>query len=326
MRSIVTIGGGTGQFTLLSGLKKYPVRLTAIVSMADDGGSTGVLRDELGVLPPGDVRQCLIALSESDRLLRELFNYRFDQGGMSGHNFGNLFLSALEKVTGSFEEAVRVASSVLAIRGEVIPVTTKKVSLVCGTGASQSVGEHAIDAGAIDRATLRLEPEAYANPKAVAAIEAADCIVIGPGDLYTSIIPNLLAQGLASAINRTKAPVVYNCNLMNKPGHTDGFGVIDYMNEIERFIGAGRIDFVTYNDRRPDSELLNRYLNAEGRTPVPAPDAIGMERSAAEFYGAGLVDETPIEQKSGDKTPRTYIRHDTDKLAELIIKKCLGGV
>ena len=326
MRSIVTIGGGTGQFTLLSGLKKYPVRLTAVVSMADDGGSTGVLRDELGVLPPGDVRQCLTALSESDLLLRNLFNYRFDQGGMSGHNFGNLFLSALEKVTGSFEEAVRVASSVLAIRGEVIPVTTKKVALICGTGASQATGEHAIDTGAIDRATLRLEPEAYANPKAVAAVEAADCVVIGPGDLYTSIIPNLLAKGLASAISRTKAPVVYNCNLMNKPGHTDGFRVIDYMNEIERFIGAGRIDFVTYNDRRPDSELLNRYLHAEGRTPVPAPDAKEMEKATAAFFGAGLVDETPIEQKSGDKTPRTYIRHDTEKLAELIIAKCLGGV
>jgi uncharacterized cofD-like protein len=324
MRSIVTIGGGTGQFTLLSGLKKYPVRLTAIVSMSDNGGSTGVLRDELGVLPPGDVRQCLTALSESDLLLRNLFNYRFDQGGMSGHNFGNLFLSALEKITGSFEEAVKVASSVLAIRGEVIPVTTKKVSLVCGTGASESVGEHAIDTGVIERSTLRLEPEAYANPKAVAAIEGADCIVVGPGDLYTSIIPNLLARGLASAINQAKAPVVYNCNLMNKPGHTDGFGVIDYMNEIERFIGAGRINCVTFNDRRPASELLNRYLNAEGRTPVPAPTET--KNSTAKFFGAGLVDETPIEQKSGDKTPRTYIRHDTEKLAALIIEKCLGGI
>ena len=326
MRSIVTIGGGTGQFTLLSGLKKYPVRLTAIVSMSDNGGSTGILRDELGVLPPGDVRQCLTALSESDLMLRSLFNYRFDQGAMSGHNFGNLFLSALEKVTGSFEEAVRVASSVLAIRGEVIPVTTKKVSLVCGAGASEAVGEHAIDTGTIERMSLRLEPAAYANPKAVAAIETADCIVIGPGDLYTSVIPNLLAKGLASAINEAKAPVVYNCNLMNKPGHTDSFGVIDYINEIERYIGAGRIDFVTYNDRRPDSELLNRYLNAEGRTPVPVPKTEDTKKGAAEFFGAGLVDETPIEQKSGDKIPRTLIRHNTEKLAEIIIEKCLGGI
>lgn len=326
MKSIVTIGGGTGQFTLLSGLKKYPVRLTAIVSMVDDGGSTGVLRDELGVLPPGDVRQCLTALSESDLLLRSLFNYRFDQGGMSGHNFGNLFISALEKITGSFEEAVKVASSVLAIRGEVIPVTTQKISLVCGTGATASVGEHVIDTGTIDASSLRLDPDAYANPKAVAVIEKADCIVIGPGDLYTSIIPNLLAKGLASAISRTKAPVVYNCNLMNKPGHTDGFGVVDYMKEIERFIGTGRINFVTFNDRRPDSELLNRYLNTEGRTPVPIPAETDTASRSAKFFGAGLVDETPIEQKSGDKTPRTYIRHDTEKLAELIIEKCLGGI
>jgi len=215
---------------------------------------------------------------------------------------------------------------VLAIRGEVIPVTTKKVSLVCGYGANIRLGEHAIDIGAIDPASLRLEPDAYANPKAVAAIEGADCIVIGPGDLYTSIIPNLLVKGIASAINRAKAPVVYNCNLMNKPGHTDCFGITDYANEVERYIGARRINFITYNSRRPDSELLNRYLNAEGRTPVPAPDEKELKGASAKFFGAALVDESPIEQKSGDKVPRTFIRHDAEKLAELIVQNCLGGI
>jgi 2-phospho-L-lactate transferase/gluconeogenesis factor (CofD/UPF0052 family) len=136
----------------------------------------------------------------------------------------------------------------------------------------------------------------------------------------------LLVKGIASAIGRARALVVYNCNLMNKPGHTDHFGVTDYVNEIERFIGVGRINFIIYNNRQPDSELLNRYLNAEGRTPVPAPDEKDIKGSTAKFFGAALVDESPIEQKSGDRTPRTLIRHDAEKLAELIIKNCLDGI
>jgi uncharacterized cofD-like protein len=326
MKSVVTIGGGTGQFTLLSGLKKFPVHLTAIVSMADDGGSTGVLRDELGVLPPGDVRQCLIALSESDVLLRDLFNYRFDQGGISGHNFGNLFLSALEKITGSFEEAVRVASLVLAIRGEVIPVTTKKITLVCGNGEKTRRGEHIIDGHyPVARETLRLEPEAYANPKAVTAIESADCIVIGPGDLYTSIIPDLLVKGIASAINRAKAPVVMNCNLMNKPGHTDGFKVKNYADEIENFIGRGRINYATCNSNQPSDDLVARY-NLEGRVPVPPPENEDIKNSTFKYLPADLISNQPVVKKSGDLLPRTLVRHDADVLAELIIQNCLGGI
>jgi uncharacterized cofD-like protein len=326
MRSIVTIGGGTGQFTLLSGLKKFPVHLTAIVSMADDGGSTGVLRDELGVLPPGDVRQCLIALSESDLLLRDLFNYRFERGGIAGHNFGNLFLSALEKITGSFEEAVRVASLVLAIRGEVIPVTTKKVTLVCGSGEKTRRGEHIIDGYApVDRKTLRLEPEAYANPKAVTAIESADCIVIGPGDLYTSIVPDLLVKGISSAISRAKAPVVYNCNLMNKPGHTDGYKVKDYAEEIEKFIGNGRINYATCNNSQPSDDLTARY-NTEGRVPVLPPEDEDVKNSSFKYLSADLISNQPVVKKSGDLLPRTLIRHDAEVLAELIIQNCLGGI
>lgn len=326
MKSIVTLGGGTGQFTLLTGLKKYPVNLTAIVSMSDDGGSTGILRDELGVLPPGDVRQCLTALSESDLLLRDLFNYRFDQGGMNGHNFGNLFLSALEKITGSFEEAVRVASLVLAIRGQVIPVTTKKVSLVCGDGEHIVRGEHLIDGSEpMDRQSLRLEPAAYANPKAVTAIEAADCVIIGPGDLYTSIIPNMLAKGITAAIANAKAPVVYNCNLMNKPGHTDGFRVKNYVDEIERFIGVGRINYVTYNNFRPSPELLARY-ESEEKTLVPVPGAEEIAKASAKYLPANLVSSQPVVRKSADPLPRTLIRHEADTLAELIIQNCLGGI
>ncbi len=327
MRSVVTIGGGTGQFTLLTGLKKYPVHLTAIVSMADDGGSTGVLRDELGVLPPGDIRQCLVALSESDMIMRDLFNYRYDQGGFRGHNFGNLFLSTLEKITGSFEEAVRVAGMVLAVRGEVIPVTTRSISLVCGHGDAVCRGEHAINSADLkEKDTLRIEPEAYANPKAVAAIEQADCVVIGPGNLYCSIVPNLLVKGIPEAISRSRAVVVYNCNLMNKAGHTDGFTVSDYVAEIERFIGKGRVNFATFNNRMPEKDLLERY-GEEGKSLV-AVAAEDEDFSEVSFrpLPADLISSRPFVQKAGDPLRRTLIRHDPDVLAALIVQNCLGGV
>lgn len=325
MKSVVTIGGGTGQFTLLSGLKKFPVNLTAIVSMADDGGSTGVLRDELGVLPPGDIRQCLVALSESEAIMRELFNYRYENGGLKGHNFGNIFLSTLEKLTGSFEEAVRVAGMVLATRGTVIPVTTGNVALMCGHGEKACVGEHAInDATLSERESLRLEPVAYANPKAVAAIEAADCVVIGPGNLYCSILPTLLVKGIPEAIARSKACVVYNCNLMTKKGHTDGFSVLDFAAEIERFIGKDRLNFVTYNDKAPEKDLLVRYAE-EDTFPVFAPqDGFGDARFTP--LPADLINKRMFVQKKGDPIRRTFIRHDADVLATLIVQNCLHGL
>lgn len=322
MRSIVTIGGGTGQFGLLSGLKKYPVRLTAIVSMMDDGGSTGRLRDELGVLPPGDIRQCLVALSDAESVMRDLFTYRFDTGGLHGHNFGNIFLSALEKITGSFEEAVRVAGMVLKINGEVIPVTTQQAALVCGEGDAKVCGEHAVNNAVLERETLRLEPEAYANPKAVAAIEAADCIVIGPGNFYCSIMPNLMVRGVSEAIARSGATVVYNCNLMTKAGHTEGFTVRHFVDEIERRIGAGRIDFVTYNSAAADAGSLERY-RAEGELPV-ATDIGDAPRFRA--LGGDYLRTGTFTQASQDAIRRSLIRHDADRLAAAIVRECLGGV
>ncbi len=327
MKSVVTIGGGTGQFTLLSGLKKYPVKLSAIVSMADDGGSTGVLRDELGVLPPGDIRQCLVALSESETVMRELFNYRFDQGGLRGHNFGNIFLSALEKITGSIDEAVRVSGTVLATRGEVIPVTTGNVVLVAGREKVLQ-GQYAIELAPLlerQRETLRIEPEVYANPKAVMAIEGADCIIIGPGNFYCSIIPNLLVRGIPEAIARSRAKVVFNCNLMTKSGHSDGFSVIDFVEAVERHLGRGRLDFVTYNDREPDAELVAKYAT-EG-APVKLGDVTAASKSKGFIpLAADLVSRQIIPQRSGDPIKRTLIRHDSDALAALIVRNCLGGL
>lgn len=324
MKSIVTIGGGTGQFTLLTGLKKYPVKLTAVVTMADDGGSTGVLRDELGVLPPGDVRQCLVAISEADTIVRDLFNYRFEAGGLKGHNFGNIFLSALEKITGNFDEAVRVAGMVLATRGTVIPVTTQNARLVSGQGPACIRGQYAIETAVLPKdPELHLDPDVYANPKAIEAIEAADCIVIGPGNFYCSILPNMLVKGVAGAISRSKARVVYNCNLMTKKGHTDGFNVEDFVAGIERFIGKGRVDFVTCNSRMPEQELLDRYA-LEGEFPVQAAQAV--EDGKRRYLSADLISRSIPVLKAGDPIKRTLIRHDADVLASLIVQNCLGGL
>jgi len=324
MKNIVTIGGGTGQFTLLTGLKKYLVGLSAIVSMIDEGGSTGVLRDELGVLPPGDVRQCLVAVSEADSLVRDLFNYRFDAGGLKGHNFGNIFLSALEKITGNFEEAVRVASMVLATRGNVIPVTTRNARLICRAGDICLEGENEITFGIIPKgAVFSLEPEAHASSSAIEALESADVIVIGPGLLYASVIANFLVKGIPEAIRRSRAKVVYNCNLMNRAGQTDGFTVADYINEIEKYLGFGRIDYVIYNNRSPEKELLERY-SLEGELLVPTVD-VG-ERSSREYIAADLISRDIPVLKKGDPIKRTLIRHDPDTLASLIVSNCLGGV
>jgi len=324
MKSIVTIGGGTGQFTLLTGLKRYPVRLTAVVSMADDGGSTGVLRDELGVLPPGDVRQCLVAVSEAELIVRELFNYRFEAGGLKGHNFGNIFLSALEKITGNFDEAVRVAGRVLATRGAVIPVTGQDARLVSGRGDACIRGQYAIETAELPKdPELHLEPDVYANPAAVEAIETADCIVIGPGNYFCSILPNLLVKGVPEAIRRSNASVVYNCNLMTKKGHTDGFAVDDFVDGIERHIGEGRVDFVICNGHTPEQELLDRYA-AEGEFPVPAVAA--GSKGGRTYLSADLISRNIPLQKAGDPIKRTLIRHDSDLLASLIVQNCLGDL
>lgn len=259
--NIVVIGGGTGSFTLLSGLKNYTHNITALVNMVDDGGSTGQLRDELGVLPAGDVRQCLVALSTSPKV-RDLFNYRFDEGSMKGHAFGNLFMAALEKMTGNFTEAVKVAGEVLNIRGRVEPITFDNITLVTRLADGTVVrGQHEAESLIIpvgERPWLDLEPTARINPQARQAILNADLVVIAPGLLYGSLAPALLVSGVTRALAETKAKKVYVCNLVNKPGQTDEFTVADYASEIERFAGV-KLDHVLYNNHRPSQELIDRY-------------------------------------------------------------------
>ncbi len=310
------MGGGTGQFTLLSGLKKYPVELSAIVTMADDGGSTGLLRDELGVLPPGDIRQCLIALSESDKTLRELFLYRFETGRLKGHNFGNLFLSALEKMTGSFDRAVKKAAEILRIRGKVIPVTLDNVRLIARFPDGRQI-EHESNLGKekiTKEATFFLIPPPIANPEAVDAILGADAIILGPGNFYSSLIPNLLVPGIVETLKKTSAKKIYICNLMNKENHTSGFKVSDYLETLSKYTNGDIFDFVIYNNQRPPQELLSRY--AEEGEFVDFDDVL----SKKNFFGENLLSDTLYEQKSHDPLRRTLIRHDADKLAKILME------
>ncbi|TAL19175.1 YvcK family protein [Patescibacteria group bacterium] len=323
-KKIVTIGGGTGNFTVLSGLKEYKHQLSAIVSMADDGGSTGVLRTELGVLPPGDVRQCLVALSRSSALLRDLFTYRFESGRFEGANLGNLFLSALQKITGDFDTAVQRTGEVLRIRGSVIPVTTENITLVATLSDGFVVrGQAEINNTVLTAAvSLTLDPMPRANPRALAAIAEADLVVIGPGDLFTSIIPNLLVRGVPAALSSSSARKVYVANLVNKPNHTKDFHVADYALVIEKYLGARAFDAVIYNTEPPSAELLSRYAR-EGERPVRS-DGEGFEGAAYRAIGAPLLSEKIVApQNPHDQIERTLIRHDSVKLAKVLLEQFL---
>jgi uncharacterized cofD-like protein len=325
MKNVVTIGGGTGSFMLLSGLKKYPVNLSAIVSMADDGGSTGVLRDELGVLPPGDVRQCLVALSQSSEMLRELMNYRFERGGLKGHSFGNLFLSALEKISGNFEKGVEEASKILNVKGEVIPVTGKDTNLfVLLKNGKKLQGENEINHNfEIEKTGIKkiyLNPKALANKKALEKIKKADVIIIGPGNYYCSILPNLLVSGISQAIRKSKAKIVYNCNLVNKKGHTEEFDLDTYVDSINGYLGADRIDFVTFNSKNPKKEIIKKYkLKNESLIKF---DKNKNKQRKYEIIEADILNNKEIIHDKSDKiaSVRSLIRHDSDKLARLIMK------
>lgn len=315
VKKVVVIGGGTGNFVVLRGLKKYPVELTAIVSMADDGGSTGILRDELGVLPPGDVRQCLVALSNSSRLMRSLMNYRFENGGLGGHSFGNLLLSALEKVTGSFEKAVEEAGKILYINGKVIPVTTHQVRLKMVLnnrkileGEKEIYLSQEIDQG---YKTIFLEPIPKVNPRVIDEIQNADLIVIGPGGLHTSLIPNILVEGVCDAMLNSDAKKVYVVNLMNRKGQTTGYKTSDYLKELIRFTGQHIFDHILINVQKPPKALIDIYRE-EG-------ELVENDLDDERVIKADLLGR-PSEPMKRDLLKRNLIRHDSKKLAEELMK------
>ena len=318
MRKVVTLGGGTGNFTVLRGLKKYDLDLSAIVSMADDGGSTGILRDELGVLPPGDVRQCLVALSDSSRLMRSLMNYRFENGCLQGHSFGNLLLSALEKVTGSFEKAVEEAGKILSNKGKVIPVTTNPVRLQMLLPNGKILrGESEIlmsKKSLVGFQSLYLEPFPKANPHAIDEILNADLVVFGPGGLYTSLIPLLLVEGVGKALRETKAKKVFVLNLMNKKAQTPNFKANSYLQEIKKFMGKDVFDYILINNARPDQELIFKYSE---ESEFIDNDLVKDSR----VLETDLIDKESAEYSSSDALAKTraLIRHDPKKLAIVLM-------
>lgn len=321
---IAVIGGGTGSFTVLSALKEYSHSIAAIVNMADDGGSTGVLRDELGTLPPGDVRQCLVALSDSPKV-RDLFNYRFEEGTFQGHAFGNLLLSALEKMTGSFSEAVETASEILRVNGVVVPATLDNVRLKMEWPELHIIleGEKVIDADSFKqdarKAVLSLAPKATANPTAIKAIEQADLVLIAPGDLYTSLGPLLILDGIGEALKHTSAKVMYVCNLVTKKGQTEKFTVSDHAAEIERFTGESVLDYVIYNEQVPDQKLAERYKE-EGAYLVEA-DLNELTKKHYTAIGGNFLGAVASGHK-GDILPvtRSLIRHDSKAVVKAIME------
>lgn len=266
---VVAIGGGTGMFAVLTGLRHYTNNITAVVTMSDSGGSSGRVRDEFGYLPPGDVRRCLLALASWDEdslLLRQLFDYRFDRGlGLNGHSFGNLLLTALTDILGGEEQAIDEAGRLLHIRGRVLPVTLSDTTLCARLDNGHVIrGETDIDIrkdhhdSAISE--VWLDPPGAPNPDVITALETADLVVLGPGDLFTSVIPNLLVQGVADAIRSSPAKCAYVCNVMTKHGETDNFAASDFIREVGRYLGQDTLDYaiLNYHESLP-RELLDRY-------------------------------------------------------------------
>lgn len=320
---IVTIGGGTGTFVVLKGLKYYPHHLSAIVTMADSGGSNKRLRDEFGLLPTSDIRQSFVALSEENGgvgLLRRLFMYRFAKGrGLRGMTFGNLFMAALSDILGSQAEAIRQTGKVLRIRGTVIPVSFTKTNLFATYEDGHVIREeHLIDEprhdGRMGIVDVRLKPKASANPEATRAIQQADLIVLGPGDMYTSLVPNLLVDGIPQALRRATAAIVYVVNLMTKYGQTYGFAASDHIRTLERFIGKS-IDYAIVNTAPiPGSALAVYAKYHEQAVADDLPDG-------AYYHVVRAAVASPVEvvKSSSDPLVRSLIRHDSERLSQVLI-------
>ena len=304
---IVTIGGGTGLSTMLRGLKRYTSNLTAVVTVSDDGGSSGRLQKELGVLPPGDIRNCLVALADDEALVTDLFRYRFNEGeGLSGHSFGNLFLAAMTGITGNFDEAIKVSSRVLNIKGRVLPATLA-VARLCATLTDGTVleGESNISKATKPIADVYFDPP-FAAPldEVIAAIRDADAIVLGPGSLYTSIMPNLLVDRVAREVEAANATKIYVCNVMTQPGETDAFTASQHVRTLFDRAHARVCDVVVVNDELP-KKLRDLYAE-EGQLPVRA-DIPETEALGVRVVHASVISETQ------------NVRHDSEKLAAVVI-------
>jgi uncharacterized cofD-like protein len=306
---IVSIGGGTGLSTLLRGLKKFQANLSIIVTVTDDGGSSGRLREELHVLPPGDIRNCMIALSEDEHLMSQLFRFRFNSdGGLHNHSFGNLFLTAMAGVTGDFAVAVRLASEVLAIKGVIYPSTNSNVQLRAELeDGSWIEGETRITASRKRIRRVQLNPpDALPLPDAIEAIHAADLITIGPGSLYTSLIPNMLVKGVIDAVRASRATKVYIQNIMTQPGETDGYSAADHVEVLADHCGGVLFPIVLLNNRAPSSEIVKRY-DAEHASVVE------IDRKRLRAHVRKVVERDLLAEDG-------VIRHDPDRLAGAVLE------
>ncbi len=309
---IVTIGGGTGLSAMLRGLKTYSSNLTAIVTVADDGGGSGVLRQDLGMLPPGDIRNCIMALANTEPIMESLLQYRFKEGMLKGQSFGNLFLAAMDGISSNFEEAVRRMSDVLAVTGRVLPVTLEDARLFAElddgylVSGESNIGKHyGFHPGRIQR--VYMEP-ANAKPlqDVLDAIAEADIIVLGPGSLYTSIIPNLLVDGVCEALRASSAPKIYVCNIMTQPGETEGYSLYDHLKAIEGHSCKGIIDYCLVNTAAIPPAIAQKYRDDGAQAVVLDIDRT--VKSGIKVIGADFV---------GIKN--NYVRHDPTKLAEAVM-------
>jgi len=329
IKKIICLGGGTGVSVVLSGLKKYPLDLTAIVTMFDSGGSSGKLRKELGILSLGDVRQCLVALSNENNLT-DLFHYRFEKGTLKGHNFGNLLIAAAIGATGNLNKAIEKIAKILNIKGKVVPVTLEMADIIAVLKNNKKIKEEEkiINYPYLSRIGVKklfLEPKVKANPKAISAIKNANLIVIAPGKFYTSIIPIFLIKGISEAVRKSLAKKVFVCNLMTQVGNTDGFTVIDFLTILEKYLGKDVIDYIIFNT----GKLSAKQVKEVGKV-FPKADFVKYDKSLLKmknFIGANVTDRqiqrldpADIFVKGANK--RTMILHDSKKLAKILLNLC----
>jgi uncharacterized cofD-like protein len=309
---IVVVGGGTGLSTLLRGLKSYSSNITAIVTVADDGGSSGRLRREIGGLPPGDIRNCIAALADQEKLITALFQYRFTAGdGLAGHSFGNLFLTAMSDITDGWEQAISASSQVLAVRGQVLPATLSDVSLWADLADGRRIqGESHITAAKGKILRVGCTPtRPPALPKAIQAILDADMIILGPGSLYTSVVPNLLVPELVEAIAQRTVPRIYVCNIMSQPGETDSYTVGDHVKALDAACGKRIFDAVLVQKKLPSSMALARYMQEKSH-PIVIDREILMKLRCRVIL-ANVMDEDPNTQ---------YVRHSSERLARVLLR------
>ncbi|AAK78492.1 putative cofD-like protein [Clostridium acetobutylicum] len=310
---IVAIGGGTGLSTMLRGLKYYTSNITAVVTVADDGGGSGALREDLGILPPGDIRNCILALSDTEPLMEDLLQYRFKDGRLKNQSFGNLFLAAMDGISTNFEEAVHKMSSVLAVTGKVLPVTLDNVVLkaklkngVVVEGESNIPEQAILYESPIEK--IFIEPEnARALHETVQAIKEADAVILGPGSLFTSVIPNLLVKDIGNALLKTKALKLYVSNIMTQPGETDNFSVSDHVNAITKHVGGKVVDYTLVNNGTVSEKLKKKYFEKTS-------ELVKIDKNELDKIGVGIVEGNFIKIKDG------FVRHDSDEIAKILVE------